>query len=221
MDPVSLLRSRILFIDPHPVMRRGLAAVFDEAFGSPATTGCASFPEALDFLARRPVDLVITDFRIDGDTALSFLECLALHAQPARCLIFSTLDEVRIGVPCIRAGASGFLPKSAPTDTLIDAVRSILAGRPYLSESLARALANRHGHSSPACPTARLTARELQIFSLFGESLGVSQIANRLGLSVKTIEAHREHIKHKLHLQNSAQVAAAAVRWIDDTFVSI
>ena len=221
MEPFSLQRPRFLLIDSHPVMRRGLAAVLDEAFEDPATTGCGSFSEALDFLAVHVVDLVVTDFRIMGETALSFLANLALHPQSARCLIFSALDEIRFGVPCVRAGAFGFLSKSAPLSSVADAVHSILAGRPYFSETLAKSLANRHGPSSPDCPTARLTARELQFFSLIGESLGVSQIAARLGLSVKTVEAHREHIKHKLHLHTSAQVTAAAVRWIDDTSVSI
>ena len=97
----------------------------------------------------------------------------------------------------------------------------VLAGNHYASEQLSKALMERRGPESIVSAGTHLTASELRIFTMIGGGMTVSAIAAKLGLSVKTIEAHREHIKNKLGHQNAAQVTAAAVRWLDDTSVSI
>ena len=210
---------RILIIESHPVVTVGLAATLGPVLVNAEITARGNFADAIDHLAAHPVDLIISDFRIAAITVLSLLEKLGNGNGPARCLIFSALDEIQIGVPCIRAGASGFLSKSAPLAALPDAAHTILAGRHFLSERLAKALLN--GSAAASSPASQLSARELQVFSLIGAGHAVSQIADRLALSVKTVESHREHIKNKLALQNSAQVTAAAIRWCDETSVSI
>jgi DNA-binding NarL/FixJ family response regulator len=211
---------RILVIDPHPVVRRGVVSILTPAYENTKIIGCGNFTDALQYLGKQHIDLVVSDFRIDGDTALSFLEKLPSAKPGTRCLIFSALDEVQIGYPCIRAGASGFVSKTSPIPDLVEAVRTVLLGRHYVSERLAKALMNGNG-SQPSSPGTYLTPRELQIFSLIGVSLSVSSIAAKLGLSVKTVEAHRENIKNKLGHPTAAHLAAAAVRWLDDTSVVI
>jgi DNA-binding NarL/FixJ family response regulator len=104
---------------------------------------------------------------------------------------------------------------------VVDATRAILAGRSFISEPLARTLAHGSPPQDNVLSVCTLSPRELEIFTHIGGCLTVSQIAARLGLSVKTVEAHREHIKNKLALQTSTQVAAAAVRWIDTSSISI
>ncbi|MEO8615171.1 MAG: response regulator transcription factor [Luteolibacter sp.] len=210
--------SSILIIDPYPIIREGMACVLSGLDGVSVDVS-SDFPEALDRLRARGAELVITDFRIRGDNVLSFLRELPVVCSRTRCLIVSALDEIQIGCPTILAGASGFITKSEPVAKVLDAVRMILAGNSYCSERLSRALMSQQSHGMHTIPGVHLTGRELQIFSLFGECLPVSAIAARLGVSVKTIEAHRENIKNKLSYQNSAQVIAAAVRWLDDSFV--
>lgn len=183
--------------------------------------GFGRFPDAFAAAELHAIDLIITDFRIRGETALSFLEKLGVAKIQTRCLIFSALDEIEVGYPCIRAGASGFVGKSSPVANMVEAARSILTGRPYVSDRLANALMGKSGTIASTSPGAHLTPRELQIFSLIGEGLSVSMIAKKLGLSVKTIEAHREHIKNKLGYPTAANLAAAAVRWLDDSSVAI
>jgi DNA-binding NarL/FixJ family response regulator len=210
---------RILLIDSQPVVTAGITAILGPVLETAEFVAPGNLTDAIVHIAAHPVDLIISDFRIEGVTVLSLLEKMENGSFPTRCLIFSTLDEIHFGVPCIRAGASGFLSKSAPPAALLDAIRSILAGRHFLSEQLSKALLN--GSAATSSPVSQLSARELQVFSLIGASRTVSQMADHLGLSVKTIEAHREHIKNKLALQNSAQVTAAAIRWYDDTSVAI
>lgn len=212
---------RILVIDPHPVVRRGMVSALAPAFEDTKITGSGNFPDALGYIETHRIDLVVSDFRIDGDTALSFLEKLGGTQSRTRCLIFSALDEIQIGYPCLRAGASGFIGKSSPIAQIVEAARTVLDGRHYVSDRLAKALMNGHGSQPSSSPGTHLTPRELQIFSLIGESHSVSTIAAKLGLSVKTVEAHRENIKNKLGHPTAAHLAAAAVRWLDDSSVAI
>lgn len=211
----------ILVIDSLPIVRDGIVAVLSAALPEVSLASSGSFPEALDHIASTPIDLVITEFRVHGDTALTFLEKLKEERSTTRFVILSSLDEIRTGHLCIRAGASGFVKKSSPTSIVVEAVRSILAGRSFISEPLARALADGNLPHDITLRVSSLSPRELEIFTHIGGCLSVSQIAARLGLSVKTVEAHREHIKNKLALQTSSQVVAAAVRWIDESIPSI
>jgi DNA-binding NarL/FixJ family response regulator len=211
----------ILVINPKPITREGIVAVLSASLTDSDVTGCADFPEALAFVEGYPVDLIITDFRSQGDTVLSLLKALNGRNPKPRCLILSASDEIQVGYPCIRAGASGFVEKSSPVAIVVEAARSILAGRPYVSERLSQALMANGGNGRAASAGTHLTARELHIFSLIGEGMAVSMIAVKLGLSVKTVEAHREHIKTKLGHQCASQLAAAAVRWLDDSSVII
>ena len=212
---------RIIVIDHRPILREGIVAVLTSALPGFEIMGAEDFPAALDRIAMTPIALAITDFQVQGDNALSFLKHLECANSTTRCLILSSLHEIQVGYPCIRAGASGFVDKSSPVTTLVAAIQSILAGRHYCSERLAKALMENHGTEKQPSAGTHLTPRELQIFSLIGEGMAVSTIAAKLGLSVKTVEAHREHIKNKLGHQCASQVTAAAVRWLDDSSVSI
>jgi DNA-binding NarL/FixJ family response regulator len=211
----------ILVIEPHPILREGIVAVLAHALVGAFITGVASFPDAITFIESHPVDLVLTDFRAQGDTVLSLLKQLGTDEFHTRCLILSAGDEIQIGYPCIRAGASGFVAKTSTVADVVIAVQTVLAGRHHVSEHLSHALMAGHGPDPESSPGTHLTSRELQIFSKIGQGMAVSAIAAKLGLSVRTVEAHREHIKNKLGHQSASQVTAAAVRWLDDTSVSI
>ena len=211
----------ILVIEPHPILREGIQAVLAHALVGAIITGSASFPEAITFIESHPVDLVLTDFRAQGDTVFSLLKHLGTANPQTRCLILSAGDEIQIGYPCIRAGASGFVAKTATVADVVGAVQTVLAGRHQLSEHLSHALMTGHGPVPESSPGTHLTSRELQVFAKIGQGMAVSAIAAKLGLSVRTVEAHREHIKNKLGHQCASQVTAAAVRWLDDNSVHI
>lgn len=205
---------RFLIIDTCPVVHHGVTSILSREWLDSEVNMAVDFSEALDRLDQCPADLLISEFRIGESTIAAFLETLAEAGPPARCLVFSSCDEIRFGGSAIRGGASGFLAKTAPAEDLIAAVRSLLAGHTWLSERLAHALAT--ATTSEPTPTDSLTRREVQIYTHLGHGHTVSQIAVTLGLSVKTVEAHREHIKSKLGLHNASQVTAAASRWIED-----
>lgn len=208
-------------MDSHPVMRVGVVTLLSEVMKCEIHEENGGFRDATARILKDRVDLVIADFIIHGESALPFLESLEKTANGARSLIYSAMDEVQVGYPCMRAGASGYVSKSAPADKLVMAAKTVLEGRHYVSENLARLLMDKNAPSRKNSVAALLSSRELQVFSLIGAGMVVSQIATRLGISVKTVEAHRENIKNKLGCGNASQVVAAAARWLDETSVTI
>ncbi len=211
---------RILIIDAHPIIRDGLANLLAPPLRCKRVTGCGGFAEAWERVESDPFDLVVSDFHVSGQTVLPFLGLLEKKPGKARCLIYSGADELQVGYPCIRAGAAGFVSKSAPMDLVVDAAKAVLSGRQFVSQTLARLLIGHQGGKQPVAGI-RLSQREIEIFSMLGSGMTVSQIGKRLGISVKTVETHRENIKNKLGCTNASQVVAAAARWLDETSVSI
>lgn len=212
---------RVLVMDSHPVMRDGVVMLLSGAMKCSVSAEGGGFSAAAERFRKERIDLVIADFIIHGESALSFLETLGKTANGTRCLIYSAMDEVQVGYPCMRAGASGYVSKSAPADKLVMAAKTVLEGRHYVSENLSKALMGQDHPRRKDSVATQLSSRELQVFSLIGAGMVVSQIAARLGISVKTVEAHRENIKNKLGCCNACQVVAAAARWLDETSVAI
>lgn len=205
---------RLLLIDPHPVVSRGVIDILNQEWPDLESLVALDFEAARGFLNDSRPSLVMSEFRIGESTVMEVLPIIQNTRPATRLLVFSSQDEIRCGIPSIRAGASGFLPKSASHEELVAACQALLGGRPWISEPLAQAMAN--GFNSHSPPTVRFTARESEIFNHLGQGLTCSEIAARLSLSVKTIETHRENIKTKLGLQTASQVTAAASRWMHD-----
>lgn len=212
--------TRILIVDAHPIIRDGLANVLESSLKCAAITGCGGFAEAWRLVESGPFDLVVSDFRISSDTVLRFLEQLGQSPGKAHCLIYSGADEMQVGYTCMRAGAAGFVSKAAPVEQVIEAAKMVISGRQYVSQPLARLLMKQHT-GKPTAAGIQLSRRELEVFSMLGTGTTVSKIAARLGISVKTVETHRENIKNKLGCTNASQVVTAAVRWLDETSVAI
>jgi DNA-binding NarL/FixJ family response regulator len=137
-------------------------------------------------------------------------------------LVFSMYDEAVFAPRAIRSGASGYVTKVEPTGVVVEALRQVLAGRMWVSQAVAdrllRSLAARNGNPARGAdsPMEILTDRELEVFGLFGSGLGTKEIAARLGLSAKTVETHRAHLKEKLGFERSSELLVAAARWVRD-----
>ncbi len=132
-------------------------------------------------------------------------------------LVLSMHDESVYAHRALRAGASGYIMKQEATEKLLVALRKILRGEVYLSDRLgARMLNTLVGGRAPSAtsPIEALSDRELEVFSLIGQGHGTRPIAEKLHLSVKTIESHRAHIKEKLNLQNATELVHHAIQWV-------
>ena len=208
----------ILIVDDHPMRRRGLAALID---GEPDLTVCgqaASCQEALQAIGQDKPALAIVDLGLEGSDGLDLVkEIKALHPE-VLTMVLSMHDESLYAERAINAGARGYLTKLQLDDTILIAIRRVLDGEIYLSEKMsARFAAIYFGGRTleDDSPLAVLSDRELEVFRLIGQGLGTREIAERLGLSPKTIESHREHLKQKLTLASGADLVRRATHWVD------
>ena len=208
----------ILIVDDHPMMRRGLIALID---GEPDLEVCAEAANAqaaLQAVALCEPDLAIVDLGLDGSDGLDLIKAIRLRQLKTRLLVLSMHDESVYAERVLRAGAHGYVGKQQMGDTLLAALRRVLRGELYMSAQLGTRFAERFidGTVRPKdSPVGALTDRELSVFRQIGQGQTTRQVALALHLSIKTIEAHREHIKHKLALESGAALARCATLWAD------
>lgn len=217
MKPTHTQAYRVLVVDPHPVLRAGLASLLAQQEDLEGCGQVGNGHEALALIAELRPDLVITELNLFDMNGLEFLKVLRQQAPAVRVLIFSAYLEDVYAERALRAGAKGYVSKNAPVEELLVAIRRALGGGVYLSDAAANRIVARLAgspgeHVDPELH--RLTDRELQVFELIGQGHASSTIARMLGVSVKTIEAHREHMKHKLKVRGASELVQRAVLWV-------
>ena len=217
-------RFRILIVDDHPLIREGVAALVSRQSDMEVCGEAADVSEALAQIALLKPDLVILDISLKAGTGLDVIKQL----QPAqrvkgdhgsvgvRILVHSMYDDSLYAERVLQAGAMGYVNKQEAPELLIAAARRILSGKVYVSPQIAERLLHRAiGRSRPVVDIVEsLTDRELQVFRLIGEAVGSRKIAEKLFISVNTVETHRENIKKKLGLKTGPELSQRAVQWV-------
>ena len=209
-------RHKILIVDDHPIVRRGLAEVFAEERDLEVCGEAADMDEALQKVQSTSPDLVIIDISLKTGHGLKLISQIKAKDLRVKMLVSSMHDELLFAERSLRAGAMGYIPKQEPTERLLQAVHQVLRGEIYLTPRMSNRLLRDvvGGRSLSENPIQALTNRELEIFEMIGQGLTTQQIAQKLQLSAKTIETHREKIKGKLNLKNSAELSRRAVQWV-------
>jgi DNA-binding NarL/FixJ family response regulator len=212
-QPTPATPTRVLLVEDQPVVRDGLAQLLGASPNIAVVAAVGERSEVLPSIEAHKPDVVLQDLMLGGCDCLDLItEQCKLH-KDLRVLVFSMMNEAVFAERALRAGAQGYIMKSSRTDELLLAIRSVMEGRIYLSPrifvSIFRGLLKR---SSPSgLPGAEgLSDRELQIFQLIGGGSPNRQIALQLGISVKTVETHRENLKAKLGIQDSTDLLSAA-----------
>src|ERR1700682_383313 len=207
---------RILVVDDHPLFRHGLVQLLSSDEGFSVCGESSSAPEALSLIRKLQPHLVIADVGLKGPSGLELTKSIRAEFPRMPVLILSMHDEPTYAVRSLRAGANGYVTKQDALGSVLIAVREVIAGRVYLSPSMASEVISSVvlGKQQPdADPAGNLTDRELEILERIGKGEEVKAIAKALNLSPKTVETHRAHIKEKLNLPNARQVARYAVQW--------
>lgn len=212
-DRGSGARHRVLIVDDHPVVRKGVRALVsaqeDLEFCGEATT----LSEAIRFLEESKAEVVVLDLSLKDCHGLTGLGELLRRSPRTRILIFSGYDEQLYAERVLRAGAKGYLQKAEHSDQLLEAIRRIIRGEIYVSSRVANQLFGRFGQRQPVPGVlACLSDRELAVFQSLGYGLSTKQIARQLVVSIKTVESCRDSIKRKLHLRTSAELTWFAIR---------
>ena len=210
--------SSILIIDDHPLYRQGLRR-FIEAQPDLLCCGEAdSSQTALEVAVECAPDLVILDLCLRREDGLEVMKKLLDRCPNVRVLVLSQKDESANAEPALRAGALGYIMKEEATEELLTAVRAVLNGDMYVSRRLAAVILKKFLRGTNGDGISdKLSDRELQVFQFLGTGLTTREIAAQLHLSVKTVETHRENIKHKLALTDASSLLRAAQRWLEAT----
>jgi DNA-binding NarL/FixJ family response regulator len=211
-------KRQVLIVDDHPIVRQGLRLMIDEEPDLRVCGEAQSEREARIAIRELEPDIVIVDISLAQGDGIELVRDVHAHHPGLPMLVLSMHDELIYAERLLAAGASGYIMKHAASDQLLVALRRVLAGGRYVSESLAETLDRaRVGGAPPGGertdPIERLSNRELQVLSLIGRGQSSREAAERLGLSVKTVETHRQSLKRKLNLATNAQLLQYAINW--------
>ncbi len=212
------VKRKVLIVDDHPIVRQGLRLMIDAEPDLQVRGEAQSEREARIAIREIDPDVVIVDISLAQGDGLELVRDVHAHHPRLPMLVLSMHDELIYAERLLAAGASGYIMKHAASDQLLVALRRVLAGGIYLSETLAQTLERMKGggtagSAASADPITRLSNRELQVLSLIGRGQSSREAASGLGLSVKTVETHRQSLKRKLNLATNAQLLQYAINW--------
>ena len=218
--PVDTAKRRVFIVDDHPIVRQGLVQLINNEPDLQIVGQGEDAYAALKAMRAAKPDVALVDISLKDADGLELLKELKAQGAEFPVLILSMHDESLYAERALRAGARGYVMKQEPPDVLLGAIRRVLAGEIYVSPKMGATLLRRMVGSrevNATSPMERLTDRELEVFRLIGAGQSVREIADKLCLSVKTVEAHREHIKEKLSLKTSAELLRFAIRNTPDS----
>ncbi len=206
--------SRILIIDDHPLVRKGLIAAIRDEPDLEVCGETGTIREALHLIEELGPDLVIIDLMLEDGHGLDLIKQIHEKHESIHMLALSMHDESVFAERVLQAGALGFLHKSRAVDELASAIHRVLTGQVYLSTDASDRLLRKVTRGEPIrAGVDKLSDRELAVFQYIGQGLTTREIADKLDLSHKTVETHRERIKRKLQLDNAAALTKRAVEW--------
>jgi len=212
-------KTRVLVVDDHPITRGGIVQIINREHDFIVTAEADSADGGLAHIHQALPDLVLADLSlgVGKKSGFEMIRDMKACAPTLKILVLSMSDEEHFAERAIRAGASGFVMKVESGQQLIAAMRRVVAGHTSVSDKVFAKIIRGFG-STPA-GTGRgymesLSDREMEVFVLLGSGLGTREIATRLGIGMKTVEAHRTNIKAKLRIRTASELIAYAARWV-------
>jgi DNA-binding NarL/FixJ family response regulator len=208
---MSVILPRILIIDDHPLIRAGLHSTLSAA-GEWAICGEAGTrQEAKHLVTSLKPDIAVLDLMLGDQDGLTLIQELLQLSSSLKIVVLSMLRAEEYAPRALAAGAVAFVNKADGPHAILNALRALKPGA--LADANGNTIKSPIAKTVPESPITRLSDRELQVFTLIGQGRTTKEISVHLGVSPKTIDAHKEHIKDRLGLGNAAQLTAAAARW--------
>lgn len=213
--PTGVARTRVLLVDDHPIVRQGLRRLIEAQADLQVCAEAETAREAKSLIRELEPDVVIVDVSLRQGDGLELVKDARAHYAHLPLLVLSMHDEAIYAERLLAAGANGYIMKHAAADQFLIALRRVLGGGIYVSETVGNSMIEKFaaGGTPTASSVDALTNRELQVLHMIGKGLSTRQTAEALNLSVKTVESHRQRIKRKLSLRTSAQLMQYAVNW--------
>ena len=203
---------RVILCDDHAVVRRGIRDTLSEASDIQVVAQAGSYSEVREALRNHPCDVLVLDLNLPGRGGLEVLGSLKETDSPVKALVVSMYPEDQYAIRCLKAGAQGYLNKAGDPAEMIVAVRAIMQGRKYVTPAVAEMLVENLSSPALETPHASLSERELQTLLKIASGKRLSEIAEELMLSPKTVSVYRSRALEKLKLSNNAELTVYAIR---------
>jgi DNA-binding NarL/FixJ family response regulator len=211
-------RARVLIVDDHPPVREALAIRIGRQADMELCGEAGDTRAAMRLVAEQHPDVAVVDITLKTGNGIDLIKRIKECDDHVRILVWSMHGESLYAERALRAGALGYVNKDQATDTIVDAIRQVLAGKVWLSDAMADRMLHRAvGGTRPEfarSPVDALADRELEVFRLLGEGKKTAAIAGQLHLSVKTVETYRTRIRQKLDLADGTELAHFATHWV-------
>jgi len=209
---------KIVLVDDHPVVRKGLRSILEDDAGFTVCGEAEDGDKAIRVINETEPDLAIVDIElkwwIDG---IELVGAIKSRFPKVVVLVMSMDDGTLYAEKSIKAGARGYIAKAEAAENILSAIDSVMNNTLYLSASISNKIATKHIYGT-ACDddfnVQRLSSRELEVFQLIGKGFKRNEIAKKLNLNINTIESHRRKIREKLSIISSAELAKIAIQWV-------
>jgi DNA-binding NarL/FixJ family response regulator len=216
---MSNSKARVVVVDDHPLFRERLCQLINNEQDMEICGEADSAQLALQIIREMSPNLAIVDITLKTSSGLELIKSIRALSIGVPVLVLSMHDESLYAERALRAGATGYITKSEEAGQVLRAVRSVLAGKIYLSEEMTsgflKSLAST-GAKGVARPLERLTDRELQVLDLIGRGRASREIAEVLKLGVATVDTYRARIKEKMNFRNATELQHFAIRWLSE-----
>lgn len=209
---------RVLLVDDHPLVRLGLFQLINQQPDMEVTGQAEDAPQALDLMESAAPQVILIDLSLNKDMGgIELIKDIKVRWPEQIMLVLSMYDEAVFAERALKAGARGYVMKEEAMEIVLSAIRRVARGDIWVSSRMARKMISSvvgGGGDKIRFPTDRLTDRELEVLQLIGRGIKTKQIAEKLHLSVKTVETYRQRLKEKLRLPDSAALLEFAVQWM-------
>jgi DNA-binding NarL/FixJ family response regulator len=202
---------RIVLADDHTILREGLKQLLSAAEGIEVAGEARDGHEVMKVVREADFDLLLLDMSMPGKSGIELIKQVHAEKPKLRILVLSMHEEHQYAIRAIRAGASGYITKESASRLLVEAIRKVAGGGAFISAEVAEQLALGAMPGAHGMPHEALSDREFQIFRLIAEGKSVSDIAESLNLSAKTVSAHKANILQKMNMTGAAELVRYAL----------
>lgn len=212
-------KTRVFLVDDHPLVREWLATLINQQADLETCGEAFRAAEASQLIGERKPEVAIVDLSLEVGSGIELIKDIKTACADVANVVSSMHDESLYAERAFQAGARGYVMKREIAQNVLQAIRCVLQGQPYLNAKIASSMAAKWvgGQLIPsASPAQILSGRELEVFQLIGRGYGTRQISENLSISMKTVQAFCARIKEKLNLANATELLRAAVRWHDN-----
>lgn len=203
---------RVLIVDDHAIVREGICSLLARHKDIQVVGQAADGQRALELVSQLAPDIILMDIQMSGMNGLEATREIHKRSPRTRVLVLTQYENKEYVLPLLRAGAVGYIPKSARANELINAIRTVYTEGAYLPPRITQTVVTSLSESSTVPAEAALTEREIQVLRLVAEGLNSREIAERLNISAKTVDTHRANIMEKLGVHNTAELIRVAIQ---------